>query len=69
MKVNPPREVFRMVRRSGGEILVGITRYDEERGGRVLELTAFWPGKTGYDEIDDEVEAHRQRTLTPKSSR
>lgn len=46
---NPPRELMRLARRTGGTIEKGLTRFDTERGGRVLELTVFWPGESGYE--------------------
>jgi hypothetical protein len=29
-----------------------LTRYDHERGGRVLEATLFFPGESGYDNAE-----------------
>lgn len=45
---NPTRELIRQAVRSGGRIDGTTTRYDHERGGRVLELRVFWPGDAGY---------------------
>ena len=42
------RTVIRSAIRSGGHISGTRTCYDAERGGRVLNLTVFWPGDAGY---------------------
>lgn len=50
MAAHPPRQLMRLARDTGGTIEKALTRFDRERGGRVLELVVFWPGHTGYDE-------------------
>lgn len=44
----PARELMRQALQSGGRIDGTTTRYDHERGGRVLELRVFWPADDGY---------------------
>lgn len=35
-----------------GKVESCSTRWDAEKGGRVLTLTVFWPGTTGYDYME-----------------
>ena len=47
------RRLLRVVREhataTGGTVEGLLSRWDEERQGRVVVLTMFWPGDTGYD--------------------
>lgn len=42
-----------LVRARGGRIDRMHTRYAKRRGGRVIEVTIFLPGTTGYDEATE----------------
>lgn len=48
VRTSPPRELMRLAIRTGGRIEGTVTRYDHERGGRVMELRVFWPDTSGY---------------------
>ena len=41
--------ILRAARDCGGTVENCVTRYDDERQGRVLEFRVFWPGDSGYD--------------------
>lgn len=45
-------DLMRRARRNGATIDRALTRYDEARGGRVQVLELFWPGSSGYDEVE-----------------
>ena len=42
-------DLRRAARNLGGENVRTVSHYDHERGGRVIELTVFFPGNTGYN--------------------
>lgn len=41
-------DLMRAATARGGKVDSCSTRYDHDRGGRVVVLTAFYPGETGY---------------------